>query len=54
MGTKMTDLSVSGEQEGLHVTVYPGDNKILVAMSLDETLLNEQDRNLAGFAISRT
>jgi hypothetical protein len=50
-GEKMTALSISGEQNGLHVTVYPGDNKILVAMSLDDALLDEQDKNLAGFAI---
>jgi len=49
----MKALSVSDEKDGLHVTVYPGDNKILVAMSLDDAMLNEQDKNCAGFAIWR-
>src|SRR5262245_55057565 len=49
----MKGLSVSSQQHGLQVTVYPGDNKILIAMSLDDALLDEQDNNLAGFAIWR-
>jgi hypothetical protein len=50
----MKGWSVSSQQHGLQVTVYPGDNKILIAMSLDDALLDEQDNNLAGFAIWRT
>jgi hypothetical protein len=47
----MKAASVSTQQGGLHLTVYPGDNKILIAMSLDERLVDEQSQNLAGFAI---
>ena len=47
-------MSVCDQQNGLHVTVYPGDNKILLAMSLDDKLLDENDKNFAGFAIWRT
>ncbi|HEY1886845.1 MAG TPA: phospholipase D-like domain-containing protein [Roseiarcus sp.] len=47
----MKTASVSTQQGGLHLTVYPGDNKILIAMSLDERLVDEQSQNLAGFAI---
>ena len=49
----MKALSISDEKDGLHVTVYSGDNKILVAMSLDDAMLDEQDKNFAGFAIWR-
>jgi hypothetical protein len=44
----------SAENEGLRIVAYVGDNKILVAMSLDDDRINETDRNLAGFAIRRT
>ena len=37
----------------LSVVVYPGDNKILIAMSLADGAVNDSDRNLAGFAIWR-
>lgn len=47
----MKSASASTQQSGLHLTVYPGDNKILIAMSLDERLVDEQSQNLAGFAI---
>ena len=47
--TKFTE-----DNEGLHVVAYPGDNKILIAMSLDDSAINETDKNLAGFAIWRT
>jgi hypothetical protein len=47
----MKTASVSTQQGGLHLTVYPGDNKILIAMSLDERVVDEQSQNLAGFAI---
>jgi hypothetical protein len=43
----------SGDSAGLHVVIYPGDNKILIAMSLDDTGVNDTDKNLAGFAIWR-
>lgn len=49
----MKALSISDKKDGLHVTVYPGDNKILIAMSLDDAMLDEQDKNFAGFAIWR-
>lgn len=42
------------ESEGLRVVVYAGDNKILIAMSLEDNLVNESNNNLAGFAIWRT
>jgi hypothetical protein len=38
----------------LKLVVYAGDNKILLAMSLADNAINEQDKNLAGFAIWRT
>src|ERR1041385_3194750 len=41
------------EQEGLRVVAYPGNNKILLAMSLADNLVNNTDKNLAGFAIWR-
>src|SRR5262249_62340787 len=43
----------SADSGALHVVIYPGDNKILIAMSLDEVGVNEADKNLAGFAIWR-
>src|SRR5258708_6281163 len=43
----------AGNNAGLHVVVYPGDNKILIAMSLDAAAVNDADKNLAGFAIWR-
>jgi len=42
------------EYQGLRVVAYAGDNKILLAMTLDESAINETDKNLAGFAIWRT
>ncbi len=38
---------------GMQVVVYPGDNKILIAMSLNDDQVNDTDKNLAGFAIWR-
>jgi len=38
----------------LRLVVYPGDNKILLAMSLPDAEVNGNDKNLAGFAIWRT
>ena len=49
----MKAITESGQQSGLHVTVYPGDNKILIAMSLDDAMLDEQSKNFARFAIWR-
>jgi phosphatidylserine/phosphatidylglycerophosphate/cardiolipin synthase-like enzyme len=43
----------SADNAGLHVVVYPGDNKILIAMSLSDASVNATDKNLAGFAIWR-
>jgi hypothetical protein len=43
----------SADAAGLHVVIYPGDNKILIAMSLDDNSVNTTDKNLAGFAIWR-
>ena len=37
----------------LTVTAYPGDNAVLIAMSLSDDALDEQAKNLAGFAIFR-
>jgi phosphatidylserine/phosphatidylglycerophosphate/cardiolipin synthase-like enzyme len=39
---------------GLHLVVYAGDNKILLAMSLPDEAVNANDKALAGFAIWRT
>jgi hypothetical protein len=41
------------DKDGLHVVVYPGDTKVLIAMSLDDDKVNASERNLAGFAIWR-
>ena len=49
----MEATKVSGDNAGLHVVVRPGDNKILIAMSLDDDQINDTDKNLAGFAIWR-
>ena len=50
----MTDLNVTASGGGLKVVAYPGDNKILLAMSLDEAPSQLPGKNLAGFAIWRT
>lgn len=44
---------ISADSDGLHVVIYPGDNKILIAMSLSNGSINDADKNLAGFAIWR-
>src|SRR4029077_13071303 len=49
----MQATKFSADSAGLHVVVYPGDNKILIAMSLDDSAVNDTDKNLAGFAIWR-
>src|SRR5437762_7099855 len=41
------------ELDGLRVVAYPGDQKILLAMSLSDDRINQSDKNLAGFAIWR-
>jgi hypothetical protein len=43
----------SSNSPGLQVVIYPGDNKILIAMSLSDDAMNDKDKNLAGFAIWR-
>lgn len=45
---------VSDKQGGLQLTAYPGDNMVLLAMSLDDTEINTSGKNLAGFAVWRT
>lgn len=49
----MQATKFSDSNAGLKVVVYPGDNKILIAMSLDDNAINDADKNLAGFAIWR-
>src|SRR5690348_5395287 len=49
----MNPLNVVAENAGLRVAVYPGDQKILLAMSLTDDKVNDRDKNLAGFAIWR-
>jgi phosphatidylserine/phosphatidylglycerophosphate/cardiolipin synthase-like enzyme len=49
----MQATKFSADSAGLHVVIYPGDNKILIAMSLDDSAVNDTDKNLAGFAIWR-
>src|SRR5262249_22308946 len=49
----MQTTKVSADNGGLRVTIYPGDNKILIAMSLSDNAINDSDKNLAGFAIWR-
>jgi phosphatidylserine/phosphatidylglycerophosphate/cardiolipin synthase-like enzyme len=49
----MEATKFSGNSAGLSVVIYPGDNKILIAMSLEDGDVNDSDKNLAGFAIWR-
>ena len=49
----MEATKFSGNSDGLSVVIYPGDNKILIAMSLGDSDVNDSDKNLAGFAIWR-
>jgi hypothetical protein len=49
----MEATKFSDNNAGLDVVIYPGDNKILIAMSLDDNSINATDKNLAGFAIWR-
>ena len=49
----MEATKFTADHAGLHVVIYPGDNKILIAMSLDDASVNDSDKNLAGFAIWR-
>jgi phosphatidylserine/phosphatidylglycerophosphate/cardiolipin synthase-like enzyme len=49
----MDVVTVSGQSAGLRVVAYPGEHKILLAMSLDDGKLDTQTQNLAGFAIWR-
>jgi hypothetical protein len=49
----MQATKFSADSAGLHVVIYRGDNKILIAMSIDDSAVNDTDKNLAGFAIWR-
>jgi hypothetical protein len=49
----MRATTFSADNGDLHVVIYPGDNKILIAMSLQGGAVNTTDKNLAGFAIWR-
>ena len=49
----MQATKISADSAGLSVVIYPGDNKILIAMSLGDRDVNDSDKNLAGFAIWR-
>ena len=49
----MEATKYSASSGNLHVVAYPGDNKILIAMSLDSDAVDTRDKNLAGFAIWR-
>jgi len=49
----MEATKFSAGNAGLRVVIYPGDNKILIAMSIDDNAINDTDKNLAGFAIWR-
>jgi hypothetical protein len=48
----MKAMNVSAEDQGLRLVAYPGDNKILLAMSIDDERIGPGN-NLAGFAIWR-
>ncbi|MCX8253734.1 hypothetical protein RHAL1_00978 [Beijerinckiaceae bacterium RH AL1] len=51
----MDAVVFTGAADGLSVVAYPGDNKILLAMSLAVDAVGKTDgKNLAGFAIWRT
>ncbi len=49
----MEATKFSEKSGDLSVVIYPGDNKILIAMSLENDAVNDTDKNLAGFAIWR-
>jgi hypothetical protein len=49
----MEATKFSDSKDGLSVVIYPGDNKILISMSLEDDDINDADKNLAGFAIWR-
>jgi len=49
----MKAVSVTRENAGLRVVAYPGETKILLAMSLADDQVNQTNKNLAGFAIWR-
>lgn len=50
----MDPLNATASKGGFKVVAYPGDNKVLLAMSLDAAPASAGGRNLAGFAIWRT
>jgi phosphatidylserine/phosphatidylglycerophosphate/cardiolipin synthase-like enzyme len=49
-----TTGKISIDRGDLRVTAYPGDNMVLLAMSLADGAVNDSDKNLAGFAVWRT
>ncbi len=50
----MKSTFVTADSQNLHVRAFPGDNKVLLAMSLPEADASAGGRSLAGFAIWRT
>jgi phosphatidylserine/phosphatidylglycerophosphate/cardiolipin synthase-like enzyme len=44
---------VTSTSGALTLAAYPGDNMVLVAMSLSDSAVNAQAKNLAGFAVFR-
>ena len=49
----MKAVTTAVEKDGLRVVACPGENKILLAMSLADDAVNANTKNLAGFAIWR-
>src|SRR5262249_24260620 len=49
----MNPINPVADRDGLHVVAYPGNNKVLLAMSLTDGKVAEAGWNLAGFAIWR-
>jgi phosphatidylserine/phosphatidylglycerophosphate/cardiolipin synthase-like enzyme len=52
-GGRMDAVNVSATAGDLKVVVYPGDNKVLIAMTLNDSAVNTSNKNLAGFTIWR-
>lgn len=50
----MKPVTQSNNQRDFRIVAYAGDNKILIAMSLNDGAVNDRDKSLAGFAIWRT
>jgi hypothetical protein len=49
----MKAINSSVQANGLRVVAHAGDNKVLLAMSIEDGGVDENDQNLAGFAIWR-